>query len=173
MGDLPEDLNPEIDATQCKDGATVFFTKFSPFSNHNLDSPFKLESTTYSSTEQFYFAQKAREMGDEEKLSEIMGEDDPAKIKDIGGRVKNFNKIKWEGMMYECMKQGNTLKYNQNPAAKHALMSTGTSKLGEASASSDFWGVGMSLYNKQRFDTNLWKNNAMGQILMEIQDSYQ
>ena len=34
MGDLPDDLNPALDATQTKDGVTLFFTKFSPLSNH-------------------------------------------------------------------------------------------------------------------------------------------
>jgi predicted NAD-dependent protein-ADP-ribosyltransferase YbiA (DUF1768 family) len=51
-------------------------------------------------------------------------------------------------------------------------MGTGTGFIGEASASSDFWGVGMSLYHKDRFDTNIWKNNAMGQILRGIRDGY-
>jgi ribA/ribD-fused uncharacterized protein len=172
MSELPEDLNPMLDATQTKDGVTVFYTKFSPFSNHYMAAPFKLGQLTYSSTEQYYFAQKATQMGDDDKLSAILKEDDPAKIKGLGDKCKNVKNIKWESMMYEHMKNGNVAKYNQNPAAKIALMKTGASKLGEASASSEFWGVGMSMYDKERFNTNKWKNNAMGQILSDIRDSY-
>jgi hypothetical protein len=131
-----------------------------------------LGPTTFSSTEQYYFACKARILGDEEKLGQIMAEEDPATIKSLGERVTNFNKIQWETIMYDHMKNGCIEKFKQNPIPRMALLATGTNKLGECSASSDFWGVGMSLYNKERFDSNLWKNNAMGQILMAIRESY-
>ena len=172
MGDIPDDLRPELDATQTKDGVTVFFTRYSPLSNHFTEAPFKLGPTTFSSTEQYYFACKARILGDEEKLGQIMAEEDPATIKSLGERVTNFNKIQWETIMYDHMKNGCIEKFKQNPIPRMALLATGTNKLGECSASSDFWGVGMSLYNKERFDSNLWKNNAMGQILMAIRESY-
>jgi hypothetical protein len=44
----------------------VLFRSFSPLSNHYTEAPFKHGPTTYSSTEQYYFSCKAREMGYED-----------------------------------------------------------------------------------------------------------
>jgi hypothetical protein len=172
MADLPDDLDLALDATQSRDGVTIFFTKHSPLSNHFTEAPFNIGGNVYTSTEQHYFACKAREMGDEGKLGEIMGEHDPPKIKYLGHQCTNKNNIKWETMCYKFMKFGCTAKFEQNDVPREALLATGTDKLGEASASDEFWGLGMSLYHADRWNTNLWKGNAMGQILTEIRDGY-
>jgi hypothetical protein len=172
ISELPEDLNPELDATQSKDGVTIFFTRFSKLSNHYTKAPFTMGPVKYSSTEQFYFAIKAREMGDVSKLGQIMEEEDPAKILTLGHQCKNNNNINWDAMQYGIMKDGCVAKFDQNVHCKEALLATGKDKLGEASASNEYWGLGMSLFNKDRFDVQKWSNNAMGQILSEIRDSY-
>ena len=168
---LPPELNPAKAATQTIGDVTIFFTSQSPLSNHYMGAPFDIHGKKYSCTEQFYFSSKADAYGDNDAYKAVMKASNPAKMLQEGRKATNHTGIEWEKLRYGKMLEGNLAKYNQNPEAREALRSTGTTKLGEASANkqSAFWNTGYSLFHKDRGNSNLWSgDNKMGEILSQI-----
>jgi hypothetical protein len=168
--ELPQDLNPILTATQRSEHTTLFYSRHSPFSNHFTKAPFTLGNTSYSCTEQFYFSQKADRMKDKAQYLAVMAEKDPALILKEGKKIKNMSGIVWEDEARNVMKTGNKAKYVQNTGVRASLLSTGNSIMGESSSTDDWWGTGFSLTHPDRNNTDLWGQNVMGLILMEVRN---
>jgi hypothetical protein len=171
--ELPEDLNPILTATQRNEDTTLFYSRFSPFSNHFTKAPFTLDYTHYTCTEQYYFAEKARKMNDTSQYLAIMAEKDPALILKEGKKIQNFSSIEWEDERVKVMKLGNVAKYSQNAGVRASLLATGNSKLAESSKVDDTWGTGFSLTDPERNNQDKWGQNLFGQILSEIRSEIQ
>lgn len=89
-------------------------------------------------------AEKARIFGDEETRREILASTNPAIIKKLGRKVKNFDASIWDKRCIEVVYNGNHNKFAQNKRLKEFLLSTGKSTLVEASLYDTIWGVGKS-----------------------------
>ena len=62
----------------------------------------------------------------------------------------------------------NKAKFKQNEHAKRVLLTTGSNRLGEASASR-IWGIGLKLNDQNVTDTSLWSgDNIMGEVLVDV-----
>jgi hypothetical protein len=168
LHELPEDINPIMTATQRTDTTTLFFTRHSPFSNHYTKDPFTLGNTTYSTTEQFYFANKADKMKDVDQYLAVMAETDPALVLKEGKKIQNHSGVEWADMAVEVMKIGNMAKYSQNVGVRTQLLATAPTMLAESSKADDYWGTGYDLTHPDRNNQDLWGSNFLGQILVQI-----
>jgi ribA/ribD-fused uncharacterized protein len=161
--ELPDDLNPWETATETIDNLTFFFTKFSTFSNHYCGAPFRIGRFTYRCTEQRYFSEKAKYLGDEYRYDQIMAEKDPAIMLAHGKKIENITGKDWSDVDYDKMLQANREKFQQNTNALIELLETGTNRLAECSTNK--WGIGYAMDDVNKTMTTNWGTNLMGQIL--------
>ena len=134
-------------------------------------SYFSIDGTIYSCMEQYMMAEKARLFNDEEILIEIMKEQEPKKIKDLGRRVKNFDDVLWSQKCQDIVRKGNLAKFEQNKQLKQFLLSTGNKILVEASPFDTIWGIGLSEQAEEAGDPNKWRGtNYLGFALMWVRE---
>lgn len=89
--------------------------------------------TKYSSSEQYFMAEKARRFDDFETLEKILESDTPSEAKKLGRQVKNFDVDMWDKLRYSIMLDICHLKFSQNKQLGDILRSTGGAKIAEAS----------------------------------------
>jgi ribA/ribD-fused uncharacterized protein len=163
LRELPDDLNPWETATETIENLTFFYSKYSTFSNHYCGAPFRIGRFTYICTEQRYFSEKAKYLGDEYRYDQIMAEKDPAIMLYHGKRIENITGKEWSDVDYDKMLQANREKYQQNTNALLELLSTGSNRLGECSTNK--WGIGYTMDDANKTMSTHWGTNLMGQIL--------
>ncbi len=134
-------------------------------------SPFEIEGTEYSCTEQYMMAEKARLFGDGEMLAAIMQAKHPKEMKAFGRSVGNFDKDVWESRCYEIVKRGSLAKFSQNPQLWNYLKSTRNRIVVEASPRDRIWGIGMGQSNPNADNPLQWRGrNLLGFALTEARD---
>lgn len=87
-------------------------------------SSFKKDGITYPTAEHWMMAEKARLFKDEDMLQKIIKSKSPSEAKKLGRKVKGFKNDVWLDHRYEIVKQGNLLKFAQNPSLKDFLLNT-------------------------------------------------
>ena len=124
----------------------------------------------YTCAEQFMMASKARVMGDEKTLANIMACDyNPTSIKALGRQVKPWDEEKWVAARSSLVRHGNFLKFSQNKALRKTLLGTGDLTLVEAAPNDRIWGIGVSV--KDAAAGAKWKGlNLLGKALMETRE---
>lgn len=116
---------------------------------------------------------KSLRYGDKETAALILKETDPAKMKELGRRVKNYNDRDWTNVRYEIVTRGLKAKFEQNADMKKNLLLTGTKILAEASASDRVWGIGLAPTDPKTQDPVKWQGlNLLGKGLMEVRDGF-
>ena len=126
------------------------------------------EDTPYYCAEQYMMAGKARLFKDNETLKLILMNKDPAKIKSLGRKVKNFNEQQWKDNREKIVEQGNFYKFSQNNDLKEILLKTGKKELVEASKYDAIWGIGMFYNDPNIKDKSKWGLNLLGNCLMKV-----
>jgi len=133
---------------------------------------FTVNGVTYTSAEQWMMARKAELSGDQTMLATILKTHDPAEVKKLGRKVKNFNPAQWDAHKYAFVTEGNVHKFGQNPALKSFLLGTGNAVLVEASPYDAIWGIGLNADAPGINDPATWKGeNLLGFALMEARDA--
>ena len=128
---------------------------------------------TYNGTEQYMMAKKAHFFGDTESYDLIMSMKEPWDQKAQGKKVKNFNKEHWENYCRPMVRQGNMLKFSQNPELKQYLMNTGDAEIVEASPTDTIWGIGLAENDPRAYDKSQWRGtNWLGIAIMEVRDEF-
>ena len=165
---LPESLQSIVHGYKQDDEGIAFFTKRCPLSNH-FPCDFEYNGVMYCNGEQLIMAQKARCFDDQDSLTQILNNENPAAIKGIGGRIKGFKEREWLKEVKEAITPGLYKKFKTNLECRNMLLSTGERVIGEAT-SEDPWEVGMRLNNPEVLDQTKWKgkSNLIGKILMNI-----
>jgi ribA/ribD-fused uncharacterized protein len=131
-------------------------------------SPFVVEGVTYSTAEHWMMVKKALLFGDQEQYEKILSSDSPAKAKQCGRAVKNFDPQTWETNAFAFVVEGNQHKFSQHAAMQDFLLSTGDSVIVEASPFDKIWGIGTRAHEKDPFQ---WKGkNLLGFALMQVRD---
>jgi hypothetical protein len=167
LKDLPANLSPQNLATRSNDHALAFFGRASPLSNF-YPADFVVNGNSYSSSEQFYQAQKAQFAKDRISLDKIMQHQDPTIHKKIGDQVK-IDQDLWVQKAPEVMHCGLLAKFSQNKDLAIYLSNTGNKVLLESSAKDSIWGTGVSLTHKNVLNTDLHTGrNLLGNILMSV-----
>lgn len=132
---------------------------------------FVVDGVTYSSTEQWMMAGKARLFGDAEALAEILSETDPAKVKKLGRTVRGFDEARWEEARSELVTRGNVEKFSQDPKLRGFLLNTGDAILVEASPYDTVWGIGLRAEDARAKDPTTWQGlNLLGFALMRARE---
>ena len=167
---LPADLDPQYLATRSEGDVTVFFSMNSPLSNHH-PAKMTVEGVKYCCNEQYYFANRARAMGDDEIHCKVMRADNPRVMLREGRKARLHTEINLEKTELEIMTRGVKEKFTQNPFLKAFLMDT-KQYIGEASKSNRHWGVGIHLHHKNVFKRDLWASNNLGEILQNQKDLF-
>lgn len=169
LDELPEELKPQNIATQ-EDGDTIiFFTEESPFSNHHKVN-FTINRVTYNCVEQFLMSKKAENAGDQEKGERIMSTAEAKTQKAIGKQIRIDRKL-WNRIAPDIAMTALTAKFEQNPLLKDQLIATKGKFIGEAAPKDKFWGIGIGLYSKDRFQREKWGENRLGELLMKLREN--
>ena len=96
----------------------------------------------------------------------------PLDMKKRVKRLKYFNKETWAIESREILKTALNAKFGQNEDLQAALISTGDTMIGEASATDTQFGIGMSIHNPKVLDQAKWMGaNIQGKTLMEIRQT--
>lgn len=152
--------------------------KYEPISKSCLSNwypaTFTLDNVTYSTTEHYMMAQKAKLFGDMQMYNRILNTKTPREAKSLGRKVAGFNEETWISHRMDIMVKGNEAKFSQNDELKGFLLSTSDAVLVEASPYDQIWGIGMSVDNPKIEDPKAWKGlNLLGFALMEVRSRLQ
>lgn len=135
------------------------------------EAPFLEGGLTFSTAEHWMMYQKALLFKDNEIAGNILQAKSPAKAKELGRKVRGFSPSVWDSEKYEIVKNGNVLKFSQNPELKTFLMNTQKRVLVEASPVDSIWGIGLSVQNEKIHNPFSWQGqNLLGFALMEVRD---
>jgi hypothetical protein len=136
------------------------------FSNWH-PSEFVIDGITFNCGEQMMMYKKAILFNDFETAEKILAEPHPRNQKKLGREVKNFNKLTWDDMCYDLVKDGLREKFNQNPDLKEYLLKYKGYTIVEASPEDAIWGIGFGEWEALDQIDN-WGKNYLGKICTEL-----
>ena len=132
---------------------------------------FVVDGVTYSSTEQWMMAGKARLFGDAETLAEILAVSDPGVVKKLGRKVRGFDEERWVAARFELVTRGNIEKFGQDARLRGFLLKTGDAVLVEASPFDSVWGIALGASDERATDPLRWEGlNLLGFALMRARE---
>jgi hypothetical protein len=95
----------------------------------------------------------------------IMATTDPAEMKRVGGRIKNFDERRWDAEKEAVMFRALQAKFTQNEDLRQKLTDTGDVILAESSPWDRYWGIGLPK-SRANQDPSQWKGlNRLGHLL--------
>ena len=114
---------------------------------------------------------KAECFKDKDTAEKILATDDVAQIKALGRLVANYNESYWNGVRQIIVFEGLLAKFSQNEDLKERLKSTGNDILAECTVRDRIWGIGLSMKDPDRFETDKWNGqNLLGYALMMVRE---
>ncbi len=165
---VPEPLQVASTNVVKEGNYTFFFGKDTPLSNF-YPAPFYLDGRHFNCSEQYIQWRKAQMFKDVEAAEEILKVDDPVKQKDLGKKVKNFEKEVWERDCPEALTRGLLQKFLTNPACKQFLKETENTTLAECNKHDRLFGIGLPLSSGEKGNVASWKGqNYLGKMLMDV-----
>ena len=149
---------------------TFFWNNRTPFSNW-YPSVFIWNGIRFTRGEQYMMYRKAMLFDDWDVADQILATDDPAKQKDLGRQVKNYDDELWSSVRFEIMVEGLFEKFNQNPQLKQALLETRGTEMVEASPYDRIWGIGLAASDPRAQEKNTWLGqNLLGEVLDDVRN---
>ena len=134
-------------------------------------SSFTVNDITFSSMEQYMMYKKAECFKDKDTAEKILATDDVAQIKTLGRLVADYNESYWNGVRQIIVFEGLLAKFSQNEDLKERLKSTGNDILAECAVRDRIWGIGLSMKDPDRFETDKWNGqNLLGYALMMVRE---
>jgi ribA/ribD-fused uncharacterized protein len=96
---------------------------------------FEEDGIIYNCSEQYFMYQKLLTFDPKNEVlkKKLLEEVNPAKIKNIGRQIINYDDKIWNALRYDFMVKAIILKFSQNNDLKLKLLKTGNKKLYEAS----------------------------------------
>lgn len=137
-----------------------------PFSNW-YPSDFVVDGVKYNCGEQYMMHQKALFFEDNLVARLIMLTPKPAKQKELGRSVKNYNEDEWERVRYDIVKKGLREKFRQDKHLKELLIANKKYTIVEASPVDRVWGIGFDERTAMQ-NIDQWGRNLLGKILTEL-----
>lgn len=130
---------------------------------------FEVNNIIYKTAEHWMMAEKARLFKDGKALSNILASQSPAKAKEEGRLIENFDPAVWDLHKFGIVVEGNRHKFSSDHTLKDFLLSTERQVLVEASPLDTIWGIGLSGDNPAAQDPVSWRGeNLLGFALMEV-----
>ncbi len=129
----------------------------------------EIDDITFNCCEQYMMVCKARLFNDIEAVADIMHHANPRKQKEVGRKVKNFNKDKWEEIARDVVYKANYAKFTQHEDLKEKLLATGDKIIVEASPWDHIWGIGMRVSDPGITNPKNWEGtNWLGEAIMAV-----
>jgi ribA/ribD-fused uncharacterized protein len=149
---------------------TFFYRTESPFSQwHPAD--FEIGGVQYNCAEQYMMYRKAVLFGDQETAGKILTALTPREQKELGRRVRGFDKNQWEAQCRQFVYEANYAKFTQNPLLLETLLATKGTTLVEASPTDRIWGVGLEENDPRIKNRATWRGtNWLGEILTKLRE---
>lgn len=165
---LPVPLRPSSLACRISDRAMVFFSKFSPLSNHH-PSEFTLYDKTFHTMEQYLAFKRAEFSGNHSLMEKAAQAIDPVEAKSVLNALRQHNIEGWQEQRSTVAMEGLRAKFGQNEHLSVFLKNTKQLLLGEASKNPT-WGIGQTLEDKLVLDSTRWNTsgNLLGNLLMQL-----
>ena len=138
--------------------------------NHQemLINGMKHEAKHYNSVEQGWQHYKATQSNDIGTAQKIMEERDPAKQKQLGRRIKNFNQKQWDSVKDTVMESLLLAKFRQNIDLAENLIATNNKIIVECNHNDTYYSSGLSI-GKHNFDESKWTGkNMLGKLLCKV-----
>lgn len=143
----------------------TFYGKNSPYSNFYYVE-FDYKGYNVTSSEQAFMLEKAL-MFDKSMVERILSTTNPAEIKKLGRKVKNFDEKKWNEVRYDIMVDILCAKFSIEPL-KTELLNTGIEFIVEASPTDKIWGAGLALGDPRLNYAKYYPGrNLLGHALMD------
>lgn len=143
----------------------TFYGKNSPYSNFYYVE-FEYKGYKVTSSEQAFMLEKAL-MFDKSMVERILSTTNPAEIKKLGRKVKNFDEKKWNEVRYNIMVDILCAKFSIEPL-KTELLNTGIEFIVEASPTDKIWGAGLALGDPRLNYAKYYPGrNLLGHALMD------
>lgn len=98
---------------------------------------------TFRTAEHYMMAAKAMKF-DPDAAQAIIDAGTPAEAKELGRKVRHFDRKAWNEVADDIVERGNYLKFTQNDRIKKYLLDTGDRIMVEASPTDRIWGIGFS-----------------------------
>ena len=134
-------------------------------------SCFIINEIEFSSMEQYMMYRKAICFHDSDIADQILKTDNVSHIKELGRLVSGYDENYWNGVRQIVVFEGLIEKFLQNEKKKKKLKGTGEAFLAECAVKDRIWGIGLSMYDPNRFDRAKWKGkNLLGYALMTVRD---
>lgn len=135
-------------------------------------SPFhNKQGVEFSCAEQYMMWRKAILFHDENMAKKILAASTPKEQKALGRRVAGFDASVWEREAVEIVRQGNILKFMQNPELEKILLATLPYHLVEASPYDTIWGIGRGVDAPGIENPRTWRGkNLLGKALEQARD---
>lgn len=134
-------------------------------------SKFRIDGVNFVTAEQYMMYKKAKLFGDDAVANEIMKTANPRTQKELGRKVRGFDKDKWESVCREYVYQGNYAKFTQNPEFLKELLNYGDRKFIEASPKDKIWGIGLHFSDDRILDPKNWQGtNWLGEAITRVRD---
>lgn len=127
-------------------------------------SPFSADGKQFHTTEQYMMYHKALLMGDTEAAEKIAKAVTPAKAKQLGCEVRNFQQKIWDDNCDRVVEEGNYAKFKQNEKLKVVLLGTGQRVLVKTSPNDRLRGVGFNS-DDAKGNEDKWGLNKLGKAL--------
>ena len=136
------------------------------------ESPFVSDGATFETAEKFMMASKARLMGDEAAVGQIVATTKPEDAKELGRRIAPWDEALWQAERFGIVSRGTELKFSQNPQLREWLLQTGDTTLVEASPYGTVWGIGLSVADAETGAE--WRRgmNLLGKALGEVREKF-
>ena len=115
--------------------------------------------------------QKAVCFKDEEIAEKILATTDVAVIKALGRQVKGYNDGYWNGVRQLLVYEGLKEKFTQNENLEKLLLDTEDSILAEGAVNDRIWGIGLSMKDSNRLESEKWRGqNLLGYAMMMVRN---
>ena len=171
LGSLPKDLHPNNFAVKENNDWIIFggiHSSYNFLSNY-YENPITHNDIEFADVERAYQYVKAKTFKDTSSAEKILCSTSPSVAKHIGSTVKNFNMKDWTRVREDAMLQLLRIKFAPGSDLAKKLLATSGKSLAEA-GKSDSYSIGMTLYDKELFNTEKWTKNVLGQLLMKVRD---
>lgn len=138
------------------------------------NSDFMEGDILFSTCEQYMMYKKALLFKDIISANNILKEKNPALIKKLGRKIKNFDEEKWIEERFNIIYQANIYKFKTNETLKKKLLESGDIILAEASPYDKIYGIGLKPNHPDVKNPNMWKGlNLLGKALMKVREELQ
>ena len=164
---LPLDLSTFKCTSEESEDCVGFFGELNELSNFH-PCKFKINGTTFSSSEQWIQHCKAKYFKDNITMAQILASENALESQVLARDIVGYDERKWKEVAYNECYSGIFEKFNQNENLRRLLVNTGNKTLVESSYDR-IWGTGIPLSDPACLDRTKWYNpGIMSKLLMDI-----